>query len=196
VPIGGRAIKSRRIARIVTSSFHDITRSLKIAEEELAAANEVTRSDLARRVTELKSELTQMGGRHKYQEASIISTKHHQTSKWMIQSIKTLRPDYKDRGEHKLALLEVGAINNQLLRCPWLNVRAVDLNSQHPYIEEIDYFDVTPDPIYDFIVASMVVNCVPEPSRRAEMLSRFCSHLKPRSLTEPLGGVLFLVLPL
>lgn len=79
----------------------------------------------------------------------------------MIQSIKTLRPDYKDRGEHKLALLEVGAINNQLLRCPWLNVRAVDLNSQHPYIEEIDYFDVTPDPIYDFIVASMVTAPLP-----------------------------------
>ena len=80
----------------------------------------------------------------------------HQTSKWMIQSIKNLRPDYKTRGEHKLTLLEVGAINNQLLRCPWLNVTALDLNSQHPYIEEMDYFDLTPEPIYDFIVASMV----------------------------------------
>lgn len=80
-----------------------------------------------------------------------------QTSKWFLQSVRALRPDWRSlTGDKRLRLLEVGAINTQLLRCPWLLVRAIDLNSQHPDIEEMDFFDLLPEPVYDFVVSSMV----------------------------------------
>jgi hypothetical protein len=94
-----------------------------------------------------------------------------------------------------LRVLEVGAINAQLSRCPWLDVRAIDIHSQHPRIEEVDLFDIPPRQRYDVVVSSMVrsvvcssdlidlicrckyplqvVNCVPEGDRRLEMLMRY-----------------------
>jgi hypothetical protein len=55
-----------------------------------------------------------------------------------------------------LRVLEVGAINPQLSRCPWLDVRAIDIRSQHPLIEEVDLFDLPPRQEYDVVVSSMV----------------------------------------
>ena len=56
----------------------------------------------------------------------------------------------------KLKTLEVGAINLQLSSCPWLDVLAIDINSQHPQIQEIDFFDILPEFKYDVVVCSMV----------------------------------------
>jgi 25S rRNA (adenine2142-N1)-methyltransferase len=64
-----------------------------------------------------------------------------------------MKPDAKDE---KLNAFEVGAINIQLQQCPWLQVRAIDVNSQHPLIEERDFFTVEPEGIYDVVVCSMV----------------------------------------
>lgn len=56
----------------------------------------------------------------------------------------------------KLNVLEVGAINIQLQQYHWLDVRSIDLNSQHPLIEECDFFDIIPSSFYDVVVCSMV----------------------------------------
>lgn len=79
-PIGGKPIKSRRVARIVTSRFHDLTRSLKDAEDAVNRAPSEERLTLQKRVRDIQAELTAIGGRHRYQEASIISTQHHQVT--------------------------------------------------------------------------------------------------------------------
>lgn len=55
-----------------------------------------------------------------------------------------------------LRVLEVGAINTQLSRCSWLQVRAIDIHSQHPLIEEADLFDLPPRQEFDVVVSSMV----------------------------------------
>lgn len=130
-------------------------------------------------------------------------------------------------------LLEVGAINTQLLdaaarkrttkdhgtsggenaiksvrteRVYRLDVRAIDIRSTDPRIQQMDFFDLPlPDPnqtictmaddaasssrqAYDAIVNSMVINCVTTPAERGRMLSLCYRHLRP-------GGVCFLTLP-
>lgn len=46
---------------------------------------------------------------------------------------------------------QVGAINTRLLDVPWLDVRAIDLKSQHPRIEERDFFSLEPAGEYDVV---------------------------------------------
>lgn len=50
-----------------------------------------------------------------------------------------------------LSVSQVGAINTRLLDVPWLNVRAIDLKSQHAHIEERDFFSLTPAGEYDVV---------------------------------------------
>lgn len=50
----------------------------------------------------------------------------------------------------------MGAINTQLLSCPWLDVRAIDLNSRHERIEQRDFFDLKPSGEFQVLVSSMV----------------------------------------
>ena len=47
--------------------------------------------------------------------------------------------------------IQVGAINTRLLDVPWLGVRAIDLKSQHPRIEERDFFSLKPSEEYDVV---------------------------------------------
>jgi 25S rRNA (adenine2142-N1)-methyltransferase len=79
----------------------------------------------------------------------------HKTSKWVFQLLTrfNLRPAKK---QPPLRVLEVGAINTQLLSCPWLNVRAIDLNSRHEKIEQCDFFSLEPSEEFQVIVLSMV----------------------------------------
>ena len=59
--------------------------------------------------------------------------------------------------DNRLKVLEVGAINTQLQKYnQYLNIRAIDLHSQHPLIEECDFFSIIPKQCYDVVVCSMV----------------------------------------
>ena len=80
-------------------------------------------------------------------------------------------------------------MNAQLKVCPWLDTRAIDVRSCDPAVEQIDFFDVpVVSGAYDVVVCVMVVNCVPDVTRRAEMLVRCRDHLRP-------GGLLFFAVP-
>ena len=132
-----------------------------------------------------------MGGRKVYQDASILSTSFHKTSKWVFSRLEHLglRPRPK-LGQLPLRVLEVGAINTQLLNCPWMNVHAIDLQSRHDRIHQCDFFTfATPRAEYDVLVSSMVINCVPDPLERGKMLRMYFEHVQP-------GGHVFLMLPL
>ena len=88
----------------------------------------------------------------------------------------------------KLKVLEVGAINTHLVVIPWLDVKAIDIMSRHPKIEEADFFEVPAEGLYDMVVNSMVINCVIGGLERGKMLRGCFNHLKP-------GGHLLLALP-
>jgi len=173
-PIGGRAVKSRRVARQVTSAYHDIRSSLE-------EARRVPKPD-GNLIGELESKLEAIGGIDGYQQSSIISTKHFRTSRWVLQQLSKHHPHAPHssaKGGKKLEVLEVGAINTQLQAASHLIVRAIDVNSQDPRIEELDFFDLPPTRVFDAVVCSMVINCVTDCTARGEMLVRLClGHLR------------------
>lgn len=84
---------------------------------------------------------------------------------------------------------QIGAVNTQLLSVPWLSVRAIDLRSSHPKIEQRDFFDLRPAGEFRAVVCSMVLNCVPDARDRGVMLRGIRRHLAA-------GGVAFLMVPL
>jgi 25S rRNA (adenine2142-N1)-methyltransferase len=175
-------ITSRKHARKVTSAYHKITAQMKVAgsASELAAC---------------ASELAEMGGVMAYQQASALNTALNKTSAWVVQVLRQRK--LLKRGA-RLRVLEVGAINTQLLEEPELATRAIDLHAINSHIEQCDFFSLpyggeldaatgTSIP-YDAVVCSMVLNCVPEPRRRFEMLVGLRAQLRT-------GGVCFITVP-
>jgi hypothetical protein len=175
-----------------------------------------------------------------YQRASQLNTSLFSTSKWVLgvlgrwgwldglsfddpsvgeqQQQKSVK---KKKSRRDVRLLEIGAINAQLLdaaartrvervtttdddklddedeknttnqveRVHRLQVRAIDLRSTNPRIEQMDFFELPlSDQPYDVLVNSMVINCVTTPEQRGRMLTLCYSQLRP-------GGVCFLTLP-
>eukprot|EP00941_MAST-03F_sp_MAST-3F-sp1_P000581 g581.t1 len=193
VPVKGsfELVKSRRKARKLTSTYHNLTRELKhlkTGSGSLKASGKTSFSELSgsksQRIKEIEAEL----GRRKrlYQEASRLTTSSNKsTSKFVFQQCHKHGLVRKNK---KLKTLEVGAINTQIVSCPWLNVRAIDLESNTPLIEECDFFTIKPKQDLDLLVLAMVINYVDEPERRGDMLKRCYSHLLP-------GAHFALVLP-
>ncbi|KAF1318182.1 Rrna methyltransferase, partial [Globisporangium splendens] len=177
--IAAPKMKSRRKARQVTTDFHRLTHEVDKVKKDKALSGAEKQTKLA----ELNEQIDAIGGRTAYQDASF-----HKTSKWVFQLLTKfgLRPKSK---EPPLRVLEVGAINTQLLTCPWLNVRAIDLNSRHERIEQRDFFDLKAEGEFQVLVSSMVLNCVPDAVSRGKMLKLYYEHLQP-------SGHLFLMIPL
>ena len=172
-------LKSRRIARQRTTKFHSLMHSHEAAQR---AGDNATAHALSKKI---ESE------RKAYQHASIVSTAHHRTSRWVFQELERLQRRPR-KGCAALKALEVGAINTQLVDgAPWLDVDAIDIASRPPRIRAIDFFEldlVTP-PMYDVLVLSMVINCVPAAEARGAMLRLCRAHLR-------IGGLFFVMLPL
>lgn len=185
-PLVPPAMKSLKRARRVTSEFHRIQREM-VSNESPAAWKDSSAAAKAKKHKLLELELRELGGRQAYQEASVLTTGRHRTCKWIFSVVTKLglRPT---KNQSPLKLLEVGAVNTQLLSVPWLDVRAIDIKAQHPRIEQIDFFDLKPKCCYDAVVLSMVLNCVSTPLKRGRMLSLVRDHLLP-------GGYLFLMIP-
>lgn len=149
-PIGGAPVKSRRLARTITSKYHVIQNEKKLVEHDISLSESEKKDKLAA----LDDEMEKMGGTNKYQQASIVNTQHFKTSKWVAGTLTKL--GRQTNSSNKLNVLEVGAINTQLQQYNWMDVRSIDLNSQHPSIEECDFFDVVPEQRYDVVMCSMV----------------------------------------
>lgn len=170
-------MKSRRKARFVTSQYHNIRNEISAIDNNSL----IQPDDKDEKKKVLHEKLEAIGGVDKYQQASIISTSHFKTSRWVVSILEQLgcrktqqiptaekSPSLAIEGQEtgsastkmvpncKLNVLEVGAINVQLQQCRWLNVRSIDVNSQHPLIEECDFFDIEPTASFDAVVCSMV----------------------------------------
>jgi len=173
-----RPLTSQKEARKVTSKFHDVTKEIE------ALKRTTNNSD---KLSTLELELNEMGGRTRYQEASILLTSlNKSSSKWVFQNI-TLQKRRPKKGELPLKVLEIGAINTQLLSCPWLDVLAIDIESRNPKIKTMDFFDLPIEP-YDVICNAMVLNCVPTALQRGDMLLRCVRMMKD-------DGLFLLVVP-
>lgn len=139
-----------------------------------------------------------MGGLEAYQRMSTIgqgSDRGGGSEKIFIGWMNELsvRKEALDE-KHKLKLLEVGALrpDNYASCSSWIDVSPIDLHSTHPDIQEQDFLlldDAQNRSKWDAISLSLVLNFVPEPRDRGQMLRLAHSFLRP-------GGLLFVALPL
>ena len=166
---------------------HELERLQKL-EKQGSREGKKARRIRQRRIAEIETKLQEAGGRQRYQDASKVSTRHNRTVKYVCSVLTSLklRPG---KGEAKLNVLEIGAINTHLLDVTFLRTTAIDLNSCNHRIQQIDFFDLDPKSKYDVIVSSMVINCVPTKEQRLQMLLNINRHLNT-------NGHMFLILPL
>eukprot|EP00891_Asterochloris_glomerata_P007372 jgi/Astpho2/7372/Aster-01963 len=192
-------VKSMKRARFLTSSFHKLTHQVAICaspsltgriqpREWLVQAEEAAASGDAIKAQKLDQQVSELGGRAAYQAASELTTSKHRVSKWVFSVLTELglRPS---KGQPPLPLLEIRAVNTQLLSIPWLETRAIDLRPCLPSIQKQDFLSLHPRPHYQVVVCSMVLNCVPTAAQRGDMLRKMRAHLRP-------GGLAFVMLPL
>jgi 25S rRNA (adenine2142-N1)-methyltransferase len=165
-PIGGAPVKSRRLARSITSQYHVIQNERSLVTQD----GTLTEKEREQKLQSLEKQMEDMGGTNRYQQASIISTQHFKTSKWVASTLTKLYG--QEVTKKKLKVLEVGAINTQLQQYNWMEVRAIDLNSQHPSIEECDFFTVEPEGQYEVVVCSMVSLFVRLSNKQCDALNR------------------------
>ena len=167
-------VTSRRHARRLTTQYHEITRRMATAtsDKALAACHE---------------DLERMGGVKAYQAASALNTALNPTSRWVVRALRNAHP----AGLHRPPrVLEIGAVNTQLLDADGLAVRSIDLHTLDARIEQCDFLSlahggaidestghVTP---YDAVVCSMVLNCVPNERKRFDMLLGIRAQLRAR----------------
>jgi hypothetical protein len=132
-----RPVTSLKLARKLTSRFHGLLNEQSKLETDSSLPPEAKRAKLK----EIESSIAEMGGREAYQEASALATKNFRSSRYVFKSIVRfgLQPR---KGEAPLRVLEVGAVNAQLAVSPWMRVRAIDLLSRHPRVEQKDFFAV------------------------------------------------------
>ena len=152
----------------MTSEFHRIQRELDVVAGDSRDGTPSARARADRQ--RLERQLDSLGGRQAYQEASVLTTARHRTCKWVFAVLTKLgmRPR---KNQSPLRVLEIGAVNTQLLSVPWLDVRAIDIKSQHPRIEQVDFFDVPPNADKDVVVCAMVLELRGE-ARRARAHAR------------------------
>eukprot|EP00038_Savillea_parva_P010850 m.193253 g.193253 ORF g.193253 m.193253 type:complete len:289 (-) comp18880_c0_seq1:1485-2351(-) len=177
-----KAGKNKAHAALI-SAFHAVNK-------KLAHARDSGDSALA---SELQAQLDAMGGLEQYQRASVKGEdlRATNTSKWLLKHLEAT--GRRPLPPHRLVLLDVGALRINYAHIKWVDADAIDLNAQVSAITAIDFFDYEPthregETPYDVVSLSLVVNFVPEPRRRGEMLRRACRMVKPH-------GIVFIVLP-
>ena len=177
-------VTSRKHARRLTTQYHDITKRMASATSEEARA-------------ECRADLEGMGGVKAYQAASALNTALNPVSRWVLRALRTPSATSTKLGSPP-RVLEIGAVNTQLLDADGLSVRAIDLHTIEPRIEQCDFltlahggtFDATSGRVqlYDSVVCSMVLNCVPNERKRFEMLVGIRAQLRE-------GGRAFVTIP-
>jgi 25S rRNA (adenine2142-N1)-methyltransferase len=176
IPLVPPKLKSLKRAREVTSKFHRITHA--IAGLETQAKSDKVKEQ----IKTLHNELEELGGREVYQQASVLTTARCSSTKWVTKVLRrrgfltsskssSSSSSANEDGSNPIIprVLEVGAINTELLSTKGLNVRSIDILSRDPRIEQCDFFSLEKDldsnsiVPYEVIVCSMVINCVPNP---------------------------------
>lgn len=181
-PAYTKQLKEYKYAK--TPEIHHIDRKLLYAE-------------LIRTLAKVDAELQQRGGLHVYQMASTVGQKSERGG----DSLKWLVTLYKRLGRTATRTLEIGSLSptNAILTSGIFGeVTRIDLNSQHPQILQQDFMKrplpLGKDEKFDLILCSLVLNFVPTPSGRGNMLRRMTEFLEPFQKGQKPS--LFFVLPL
>jgi 25S rRNA (adenine2142-N1)-methyltransferase len=190
------AALSSRATRSIIRSHHTLYKEYSKAVEQGDAA----------RATHLERVIDDKGGLEKYQIASTLGqsgSRGGDSSKVLVEWLRETIGDARSRNV-RLRVLEVGALStkNAVSQVECLDVTRIDLHSQEPGIQEIDFMELPVPAIegqrYHIISLSLVLNFIPDAAGRGAMLRRIPDFLVTDS-SEPANRLfpcLFLVLPL
>ena len=189
---------SKKVTQKRIRSQHEFNK--KIAEAKATGNGD--------QVAKLERSVEELGGLKAYQLASIqgqANDRGGDSSIVLMKWLKDIKPIASSKV--KLRLLEVGALStkNAISKSGLFDITRIDLNSQTEGIIQQDFME-RPIPQYesnqfDIISLSLVLNFVPLPKSRGDMLNRTCQFLDqraPRSMPAGLQSTfpaLFLVLP-
>ena len=186
-----------------------LIRSHHILNKVLAQA---TASRNTKLVTEVEAQLQSQGGVARYQEASKAGQSVQRggdSSLILVEWLRPLTTDNQGVGGPQLRMLEVGALstNNACSKCGLFDVTRIDLHAQNRGITRQDFMErplpTTPAEWFDCVSLSLVLNFVPDPRSRGEMLKRvplFLRQISPeeerrKSVLSNTFPSMFLVLP-
>ncbi|KAG0677282.1 hypothetical protein C6P42_000923 [Pichia californica] len=158
-------------------------------------------NDLVRILGKIDGEIEKRGGLKTYQIASTLGQdgkRGGDSSKLLVKWMNEIEYKY----DNNLKALEIGCLSskNEISKCKlFKDITRIDLHSQEPgIIEEEDFLErIIPtfeSEKFDCISCSLVVNFVPSPELRGDMMCRMCDFLK-----EPVDNkysLLFFVIPL
>ncbi|KAH8910064.1 hypothetical protein BR93DRAFT_453222 [Coniochaeta sp. PMI_546] len=203
----GRPPTAQRPKSITRKATKSLIGKIHVLEKRRTQA--VAKGDVVEEAA-IAAEIEALGGLKKYQEASLQGQREDRggdSSRVLLDWLKEsgISPSILGDDE-RLQMLEVGAlsIDNACSKSGLFDIQRIDLNSQGEGILQQDFMK-RPLPIgdgerFDIISLSLVLNFVPEPRGRGEMLRRTLEFLHAsRSYSSPsfdsLFPSLFLVLP-
>ncbi|KAK4661912.1 25S rRNA (adenine2142-N1)-methyltransferase [Podospora pseudopauciseta] len=161
-------------------------------------------------VAAIDAEIQALGGLEAYQKASLQGQREDRggdSSRVLMEWVQPCFTAHKEGSDRMLKMLEVGALSTQnaCSQSGYFDITRIDLNSQGEGILQQDFME-RPLPKddterFDIISLSLVLNFVPDPKGRGDMLKRTTEflraagrYLEAPSLTTNFPS-LFLVLP-
>lgn len=159
---------------------------------------------------EIDAKIDAQGGLKRYQQASLLGQEKSRggdSSKLLMEWLEDIKPDLQARRQlSPIRLLEVGALSttNAVSTSRLFDIERIDLNSQADGIKQQDFME-RPLPLrdydyFDIISLSLVLNYVPSPQGKGNMLKRTLKFLRQTSASDcdeiaDMLPCLFLVLP-
>lgn len=141
----------------------------------------------APQVAVIDAEIEALGGLGSYQKASLQGQRQDRggdSSRVLMQWLQTSLTSRKEASGRPLKMLEVGALSTQnaCSQSSHFDIVRIDLNSQGEGILQQDFME-RPLPkddseLFDIISLSLVLNFVPDPKGRGEMLRRTIEFLR------------------
>ncbi|KLU87904.1 hypothetical protein MAPG_06894 [Magnaporthiopsis poae ATCC 64411] len=188
---------TRKVTKALINTHH-------VLEKRLLQA---TRSGDQAAKASIEAEIAALGGLERYQQASLQGQRKDRggdSSRVLMDWLEKSGTDAARDDSGRLRMLEVGALStdNECSRSGRFDIERIDLNSQGEGILQQDFME-RPLPRddserFDLISLSLVLNFVPDPKGRGEMLLRTLDFLQAPSgsgAPAPISPGLFLVLP-
>ena len=192
------ALSSKATNKII-NTHHQLRKQLTTAEA----------NGTEEEAQELKKRIADLGGLKAYQRASIqgqASDRGGDSSIHLMEWLEGIKPELATM-TLKVRMLEVGALStkNACSKSGFFDIHRIDLFSETDGIMQQDFMERpvprSEDEQFDIISLSLVLNFVPDPVGRGEILKRTCQFLDQRAPKTIPGKLqdtfpmLFLVLP-
>ncbi|KAI9282660.1 putative methyltransferase-domain-containing protein [Sporodiniella umbellata] len=161
-----------------------LIRRFHVLNKELAKCKASPETSKQKEIEILK-EMESLGGLDWYQKASQLGqskARGGDSSKWLIQTLKAHCKEATESVEKPIRVLDVGAVAPDNYRSySWITAKPIDLNPQHPDIQQQDFLKMVPPSEtdkFDIVCLSLVINFVGDPKDRGNSGVFMCCQTK------------------